>query len=323
MEVEIILLPFDDSFQKKRFLVIFRDYYTKFRYGYIVKQKSVVKDNGGEFDNSEVREILQKAGITLRLTAPFTPQQNGRSERENRTIVEMAKIFMYSNPEIKFPEEIWSESVNTAVHVLNGTGKSSEKEFNPYELWLGKKPRIKHRRIVGAACFVHVPFQKRRKIDEKAEKGYLVSYDGDERYRVYLPEQNKIVISRDVKFQEKFSICEQNIKLPFQGTENGKKEGEASSSNDSVDEDTNKEESEVEDTIKVDSDRDYEIGAETNCDKKKQTHRTQSIYLRDRSTPKKPAHLEDYITAAESFVTDCSESFQEAIRSSIKWKKAM
>ena len=183
--------PFDDSFQKKRYLVVFRDYHTKFRYGYMVKQKLGVKDvlchmishskqqghvicgplsdNGGKFDNSEVREILQKTGITLRLTAPFTPQQNGGSERENRTIFEMARTFKYSNPEIKFPKAIWAELVSTALHVRNRTGKSSEKRFSPYELLLGKKSRIKHLRIVGASSFVHVPSQKRRKMKEKAE----------------------------------------------------------------------------------------------------------------------------------------------------------
>ena len=68
--------PFEESFQKNRYLVVFKDNYTKFRYGYIVKEKSEVKDvlkhviihaktlghsikellsdNGGEFDNKDV-----------------------------------------------------------------------------------------------------------------------------------------------------------------------------------------------------------------------------------------------------------------------------
>ncbi|GFU63115.1 retrovirus-related pol polyprotein from transposon tnt 1-94 [Nephila pilipes] len=66
--------PFDESFQKKRYLVIFKDSFTKFLYGYLIKEKAEVKkvlehmlaysrtlgysvkeflsDNGGEFDNS-------------------------------------------------------------------------------------------------------------------------------------------------------------------------------------------------------------------------------------------------------------------------------
>ncbi|KMQ81501.1 retrovirus-related pol polyprotein from transposon tnt 1-94 [Lasius niger] len=153
--------------------------------------KELLSDNGGEFDNEEVKKILHENGITQRLTAPFTPERNGGSERENRTIIEMARTFKYSNPHIKFPEAIWAELVNSAVYILNRTGKSSEEGVSPYELWMGKKPRIKHLRIIGSVCYVHIPIQKRRKMDEKAIKGYLVGYDGDERYRVYAKEECK------------------------------------------------------------------------------------------------------------------------------------
>ena len=36
--------PFDESFQKKRYLVVFKDSFTKFRYGYVIREKSEVKD---------------------------------------------------------------------------------------------------------------------------------------------------------------------------------------------------------------------------------------------------------------------------------------
>ena len=35
--------PFDESFQKKEYLVIFKHDYTEFRYGYIIKQKAEVR----------------------------------------------------------------------------------------------------------------------------------------------------------------------------------------------------------------------------------------------------------------------------------------
>lgn len=94
--------PLDESFGKKMYLVIFKDNYTKYRYGFVIKEKSDVKtvlqqmithtkqqghtikellsDNGGEFDNDEVKSILQKNGITQKLMAPYTPEQNGGSE---------------------------------------------------------------------------------------------------------------------------------------------------------------------------------------------------------------------------------------------------
>ncbi|XP_044573543.1 uncharacterized protein LOC123257708 [Drosophila ananassae] len=96
--------PFEDSFQKKRYLVVFKDHFTRFRYGYIVKQKSEVKDvlrhmvshaklhghtireflsdNGVEVDCAGVRVTLQKAGITFRLTV-YSRTKRWCRERES------------------------------------------------------------------------------------------------------------------------------------------------------------------------------------------------------------------------------------------------
>jgi len=38
-------------------------------------------DNGREFDNAAFRSFLAARGIVLRLTCPYTSQQNGRAER--------------------------------------------------------------------------------------------------------------------------------------------------------------------------------------------------------------------------------------------------
>lgn len=42
------------------------------------------------------------------------------------------------------------------------------------ELWMGQKPRTSRLRIIGSTCYVHVPTEKRKKMDQKAQKGYLV-----------------------------------------------------------------------------------------------------------------------------------------------------
>ncbi|GFY76746.1 retrovirus-related Pol polyprotein from transposon TNT 1-94 [Trichonephila inaurata madagascariensis] len=65
--------------------------------GYSVEE--FLCDNSGEFYNKDVREILYLNGITQRLTAPYTPEQNEANERKMRTTIEMARTFKYSNPE--------------------------------------------------------------------------------------------------------------------------------------------------------------------------------------------------------------------------------
>lgn len=226
--------PFHESFRKKKYLVVFKDSFSKYRYGYIIREKSEVKnalkemiehaktqghkikeflsDNGGEFDNEAVRKILREYGVIQRLTAPYTPQQNGGSERDFRTIIEMARTFKYSNSEVVFPDALWGEFVTSAIYILNRTGKSLVENKSPFEVWFNKKPRINHLRIIGSLCYAHIPDQKRQKMDKKAIKGFLVGYDGNERYRIYVREERKVILSRDVKFEEKCKKCEESEK---------------------------------------------------------------------------------------------------------------
>lgn len=331
--------PFDESFQKKRYLAVFKDSFTKFRYGYIIKEKSEVKkvlghmlahakalghsvkeflsDNGGEFDNEDVRTILHSNGITQRLTAPYTPEQNGGSEREMRTIIEMARTFKYANPEANFPAAIWAELVNSAIYVLNRTGKSSVEDASPYQLWLKKKPRLKHLRVIGSTCYAHIPAQKRRKMDKKAVKGYLVGYDGDERYRIWVKNEHRVILSRDVIFQEKPGKCDDGTELSLQ---------------DRVEDDSNegkyeKQQIEIKDNCKQDDESLEGITSDAATDSEEEAEPTSPRQLRNRSLLQKPRRFEDHIMEAESYVNDNDnpETYREAVegRDSTNWKKAM
>ncbi|KFM72066.1 hypothetical protein X975_23973, partial [Stegodyphus mimosarum] len=71
-------------------------------------------------------------------------------------------------------------------------------------------------RITGLTCYVHIRVQKRRKMDKKATKGYLLGYDGDERYHIYIKETSTVICSRDVIFEEKPSMTGSIITLPLQ-----------------------------------------------------------------------------------------------------------
>ncbi|GFU47027.1 retrovirus-related pol polyprotein from transposon tnt 1-94 [Nephila pilipes] len=104
----------------------------------------------GEFDNKDVRSVLNSNGIIKKLRAPYTPEQNGSSEREIRTIIEMARTFKYTNPEVRFPAAIWAELVYSAIYILSRTGKSPIENTSPNKLWLKRNPPVEipaHNRI--------------------------------------------------------------------------------------------------------------------------------------------------------------------------------
>ena len=71
------------------------------------------------------------------------------------------------------------------------------------ECFSSKKPEVGHFRIFGSLTYSHVPSEKRTKLEPTAEKGIFVGYDETSKaFRIYLPSQRKVVVRRDVKFEE-------------------------------------------------------------------------------------------------------------------------
>lgn len=73
----------------------------------------------------------------------------------------------------------------------------------PEGVFTGKKPELSHLRIFGSVAYCHIPDEKRSKLDQTADKGYLIGYSENKRaYRIYIPCSKKIIVRRDVKFME-------------------------------------------------------------------------------------------------------------------------
>jgi len=51
------------------------------------KIKVLRSDNGGEYTSSAFKEFCVDSGVKRELTVSYNPQQNGVSERKNRSIV--------------------------------------------------------------------------------------------------------------------------------------------------------------------------------------------------------------------------------------------
>ena len=138
--------------------------------------------------------------IVHQMTTPYSPQQNGVSERKNRTVMEMVNCMLF---EKKLPKLLWAEAVSTSVYLLNRLPTKSVQSKTPIEAWSGVKPFVKHLKVFGSLCYLHVPFIKRGKLDERVEKGVFVGYAVESKgYRIYSLSRMKIVISRDVHFDE-------------------------------------------------------------------------------------------------------------------------
>lgn len=117
------------------------------------------------------------------MSAPGTPEENGKAERENRTVVEAVRSMLYGR---EVPLHLWAEAANTAVHVLNRTTCARTQGTTPAELWTGRKPNVNYFRVFGVRAFVHVAKQFRKKLDPKSVETIFVGYGNDSKiYKLY------------------------------------------------------------------------------------------------------------------------------------------
>lgn len=210
------------SLGKSKYALVLKDDYTKYRTVYFLKTKdNTVKcfehlfrliktqtgnkvkclrtDNGTEEDNKEINKLCHKFGIIHETSCTYTPEQNGKIEREMRTESEAATTLLIDS---NLSNEFWAEAINYTVFTLNRTANSNVEGKSPYEVFFNKKPfDIRFLRPFGLKVVAHIPKCKRRKFNPKGEEGIFVGYSPTTKgYKVYIPESNTFEITRSVRF---------------------------------------------------------------------------------------------------------------------------
>ncbi|GJZ48463.1 retrotransposon protein, putative, ty1-copia subclass, partial [Tanacetum coccineum] len=99
------------------------------------KIKALRSDRGGEYLSQEFKDYLGKNGIVQHLTSPYTPQQNGVSERRNRTLLDMVRSMFNLTT---LPLSFWDYALESAVRILNMV-PTKKVDKTPYEIWHGKE----------------------------------------------------------------------------------------------------------------------------------------------------------------------------------------
>lgn len=163
------------------------------------KIKTLRSDNGTEYVNNQFEAFFKEHGITHQKSTPHSPQQNGLSERMNRTILDKTRCMLLDS---KLPKHFWAAAVQAAVNVTNSL-PNSPNGIAPDELWYNKKCNLKHFRVFGSKAMVWKPEMKRGKLDSKSfECVYLRRADDAKAFRLYDMNTRKIIISHDVIFME-------------------------------------------------------------------------------------------------------------------------
>ena len=104
-------------------------------------------------------------------------EQNGRAERDIRTIVESARsILLLYNTD----KSLWTEAISTACYVLNRTVPSQGGITTPFQKFFSYKPNILHLQTFGVQAYVNIPKEGgRKKFDHVSKKVIFVGYDNE------------------------------------------------------------------------------------------------------------------------------------------------
>jgi hypothetical protein len=165
------------------------------------KIKCLRTDNGTEYRDGDFLKFCEEHGIKRHFTVRKTPQQNGVAERLNRTITETARCLRLN---AELPKFFWAEAVDMACYIINRSPRVALDGKVAEEVWTGQEVDYSFMRIFGCPAYVHISGEDRSKLDPKSKKCIFLGFKkGVKGYKLWDPVAQKVVISRDVVFDEK------------------------------------------------------------------------------------------------------------------------
>lgn len=169
-------------------------------------------------------EYMDAHQIQHELTAPYSPAQNGKAERFNRTLIEMTKSLLKNIPSLA--HELWPYAVDHATWLYNRIPQEGLEKKSPYELLHSHCPDLSGIKPFGTECWYNDTPTTNKKANDKGKPGiYLGNANGSDAHLI-LTADGKTVITRLVKFASSTSNLVDRHKSFYQ-TELKRREAEA------------------------------------------------------------------------------------------------
>ena len=95
----------------------------------------------------------------------------------------MARVMLLNK---QIPQKYWGEVMNTSCHIGNRIFFRAGTMKTAYEIWNGKKPRVKYFRVFGSKCYILNDQENLGKFDSKSDEGIFLGYSTTSRaYKVF------------------------------------------------------------------------------------------------------------------------------------------
>ncbi|SDA08549.1 BZ3501_MvSof-1269-A2-R1_C30g00078 [Microbotryum saponariae] len=209
---DVLSFP-ESSLTGKRYLVTFLDDFSRKLWAYAIGHKSEVfgvfktwlaeveletdaklkvlrTDNGGEYCSKAFTEFCKARGTRRQYSIPRTPQQNGRAERVNRSIVEGVLALL---ADAHLPKSFWEEAAAYFVYCKNLCEHSALDKATPNFAWQGDRTNASALHPFGCTAWLTVAPELRSKLDPKAVRVLFTGYDlASKAFRFYDTTTKKI-----------------------------------------------------------------------------------------------------------------------------------
>jgi len=162
--------------------------------------KSIQCDNGREFDNFVSRNFFLTHGVSLRMSCPYTSQQNGKAERILRTTNNIIRTLLF---QASMPPSYWADALSIATYVLNRLPTKTINMSTPFFALHGKLPSYHNLPVFGCTCYPNLTATTPHKLAPRSTLCTFLRYSFNHKgYRCLDLSSNRVIISHHVIFDE-------------------------------------------------------------------------------------------------------------------------
>tara|TARA_R110002050_G_scaffold258929_1_gene398274 strand:+ start:1294 stop:4371 length:3078 start_codon:yes stop_codon:yes gene_type:complete len=246
---------------KKFYFYVFTDEYTDYKMVYFVSSKTesnflttlqtyhaysfmyhktnikcLKMDNGSEMSGETVYEFARFNGIHFQRCAPYEHHQNGKAERDVRTLEECSLTLLHHAHLSISMFIVYAFPNATQIRNKCLSARTKERGCTPHELFTGVKPRIEDIHPIGQVCYSYIRKEQRRfKYDPKARKCIYLCEDYERKAYLVMDVASRAVLStRDVRFPKLgATVIAPSLTSPLSDGDNGDKVVERTSNGES------------------------------------------------------------------------------------------
>nr|XP_023875071.1 uncharacterized protein LOC111987578 [Quercus suber] len=106
-------------------------------------------------------------------------------------------------------QKFWGEAMNTLCHIGNRIFFRAGTKKTTYEIWNGKKPRVKYFQVFRSKCYILNDRENLGKFDAKSDEGIFLGYSTTSRaYRVFNKRTKRVMESINVEIDDAITKVE-------------------------------------------------------------------------------------------------------------------